>query len=116
MSCDCTTVNKIPSCIDTLIIGDVANPNANYYVYLKTPDGRIDRYSAIDVVYTDQIGIESPQVRIGTVYEIWVTLASDEQLNERVAFTPFGATSTVTCVNVEFSYCDSEFNYQYISV
>lgn len=116
MSCECTTANKIPSCIDTLIIGLVANPSANYYVYLKTPDGRIDRYESVDVVYTDQIGIESPNVRIGTTYEIWVTLKADEQLNERVSFTPFGTTTAVTCVNVEFTYCDSGFTYQYISV
>ena len=116
MPCDCTTVNKIPNCIDTLIVGDVVNPSASYYVYLKTPDGRIDRYTAVDVVYTDQIGIESPQVRIGTLYEVWVTLALDEQINERVSFTPFGASASVSCAYVEFTYCESEFTYQYISL
>ena len=121
MSCDCDKADFLPSCIDTLIIGEVSDGSLNYWVYLKTPDGRIDKYDAVDVVYTNLIGIENPQVRVGTQYEIWVTTNNAANINQRVDFIPNGETEASTCVLVEFLPCyegdeDNEFVSQSISL
>jgi len=116
MSCNCSKALPIPKCLDTLILGDVADGSQSYLVYFKTPDGRVDVYPSVDVVYTDLIGVSDIDVRIGTQYEVWLTLATSNSINDRVSFTPIGATVSVTCIEVSFMICDTEFTYQQIEL
>lgn len=115
MSCDCTTAQRLPKCIDTLIIGDVTDGSKNYNVIFKTPDGRIDIYPGVDFVYTDLIGVEDIDVRTGTVYQIWLNDSASNNINLKTAFTPVGGTS-VDCVDVVFEYCSDEHTTQYITL
>lgn len=116
MSCNCSKAKKLPSCIGTLIIGDVADGAQNYNVYLRTPDGRTDVYPAVDVIYTDLLGIEEPELRVGTQYEVWIAKTNAASINERTAFTPVGASASVTCVTVEFEYCSAGLTTQTITL
>ena len=116
MSCTCDKAKPIPSCVTTLVIGDVVNGSIPYYVYLKTPDGRLDRYDSVDFVYTDQIGVEDIEVRIGTQYEIWITKTTAANSEERESFTVFGETTASTCVLVEFVQCNTEYTSQIITL
>lgn len=116
MSCNCDKAKSIPYCVTTLVIGEVVDSSINYYVYFKTPDGRVDRYTSIDVVYTDIIGVENIQVRIGTQYEVWITKQTALNSEERIAFVVAGETDNTTCLLVEFTQCDSEFTEQTITL
>ena len=116
MPCNCDNAKPIPSCVTTLVIGDVADASINYYVYFKTPDGRVDRYPSGDVVYTDIIGVENIEVRIGTQYEVWITKQTALNSEERTAFTVAGQTETTTCLLVEFTQCSAEFTQQTITL
>jgi len=116
MPCNCDNAKPIPSCVTTLVIGDVSDASINYYVYFKTPDGRVDRYPSVDVVYTDIIGVEDIEVRIGTQYEVWITKQTALNSEERTAFTVAGQTETTTCLLVEFTQCSAEFTEQTITL
>ena len=116
MSCDCSKALPIPKCLDTLIIGDVVDGSKSYNAYFKTPDGRVDVYPCIDVVYTDLIGVSDIDVRVGTSYEVWLVATTSNSINDRVAFTPIGATSSVECIEVRFTHCETEFTYQQITL
>lgn len=116
MSCGCSNAKNIPNCFTTLVIGDVAEPTLAYYAYFKTPDGRLDRYATVDVVYTDIVGVENIDVRIGTQYEVWITKQTALNSEERVSFIPSGQTDFVSCVYLEFTYCDSAFTEQTITL
>lgn len=116
MSCNCDNAKNIPSCIDTLVLGEVADGSLSYYAYFRTPDGRVDRYLCVDVTYTDQIGVESPAIRVGVQYEVWITKTTALNINERTSFIPSGQTALTSCVNVIFDYCGSDFTIQYITL
>ena len=116
MSCNCSNAKPLPKCISTLILADVVYGSKSYLVYFKTPDGRIDAYPCVDVVYTDLIGVEDIDVRVGTSYEVWIASTVGNDINNKVAFTPIGATSSVTCINIEFVYCESELTYQNVTL
>jgi len=116
MSCGCSRAKNIPNCFTTLVIGDVVEPTIAYYAYFRTPDGRVDRYATVDVVYTDIVGVENIDVRIGTQYEVWITKQTALNANERVAFIPAGQLDSVECVYLEFDYCDSSFTTQTITL
>lgn len=116
MSCNCSNAKNIPSCIDKLTIGEVTDGTLGYSVYFKTPDGRIDKYAGDDLTYTDIIEVENPEVRIGTMYEVWIAKNDAVNINERVPFTPIGASSEVTCINVTFDFCDGVFAIQQITL
>lgn len=116
MSCNCDKAKNIPNCFTTLVIGDVVDASINYYVYFKTPDGRVDRYTSVDVVYTDIIGVENVQVRCGVMYEVWVSKQTAVNANERTSFIPSGQTEFTECINVIFDYCDDSFSSQTITL
>lgn len=116
MSCECSKAKNIPYCFTTLVIGDVVDASINYYVYFKTPDGRVDRYSSVDVVYTDIIGVENIEIRVGVMYEVWITKQTAVNAEERTSFIPSGQTDLVSCVNLIFDYCDSSFTTQTITL
>lgn len=116
MSCNCSKAKNIPYCFTTLVIGDVVDPTINYYVYFKTPDGRLDRYTSVDVVYTDIVGVTDVEVRCGVQYEVWLTKQTAVNAYEKTSFVPSGGTDLVSCVYLTFDYCDSSFTTQTITL
>jgi len=116
MSCNCSTAKNIAYCFTTLVIGDVVDASINYYAYFKTPDGRIDRYSTVDVVYTDIVGVQNIEVRVGTQYEVWLTKQTAVNAEEITSFIPSGQTDLVSCVYLTFDYCEDSFTTQTITL
>lgn len=118
MSCDCNKSKNLPSCITSLIIGEVADSTVDYWVIFKTPDGRIDKYTGEVVVYTDLISVTDIEVRIGTQYEVWITAQDAQNIDSRTDFTVNGETDTTTCVLITFNNCDdySTFSSQTVTL
>ena len=116
MSCECSKAKSLPKCIDSLIIGDVVDGSKSYNVILKRPDGRVDIYPSVDIVYTDLIGVEDIEVVTGTIYTVWLNDTTSNDINAKTAFTPIGATSSVTCVEISFDYCDDTLFTQQITL
>ena len=111
MSC-ITTANPLPCCVSDLIIG-TANTQYNYTVYLRTPTGRIDTYAGAFIYGTQHLSIADPDVRIGELYEIWITKDTGE-INDRETFAVGGVN--YTAVYQEFQYCDNAASTQTISI
>lgn len=116
MSCNCSKANSLPKCIDSLIIGDVADGSKSYNVVFKRPDGRMDIYPSVDIVYTDLIGVEDIEVVTDTIYQVWLNATTSNDINAKTAFTPIGASSSVTCVELSFTYCDDTLTTQQITL
>lgn len=113
MACNCSNGKNLPSCITDLIIG-TANTQYNYYVYLRTPNGRIDKYTGTFIYGTQLLQISDIDVRIGEQYEVWITKDTAGSIENRESFTT--DSTSVTCVLVTFEYCDNEFDTQTIEL
>lgn len=100
MSCNCSKAQTLPSCLTALVIGEV-DTAFDYYVYMRTATGRVDRYEAANVYGTQLIAIEPDNLRINTVYEVWVTKQDADGIEDRATFT-VGETE-LTCVEIEFN-------------
>ena len=111
MSCNCSQAKPVPTCIDALIIG-VSNTQFNYKVYLRTATGRIDEYAGSFIYGTQLLQIESPVLRVGEEYEIWITKDDANSIEQREIFTV--DSTNLTCVTVQFEYCNNEFTSQEI--
>ena len=104
MSCsDCNKTKKILSCTTVLTIGlSAAYPTTAVYVYIKShTTGRVYFYSAT----TSGAGlitatITAQQFAEGHDYELWVTLATATNPEEKIDFV-IDAT-TVNCLSVKF--------------
>jgi len=112
MSCNCNQATLQPSCIDNLTIGQAAKLTT-YRVYFKTPTGRIDIYQVTSDA-TGWVIVTNPLIRIGDVYEVWMNLLSATSINTREEFLV--VDTMVTCLNVEFTQCDSELTDQMITL
>jgi hypothetical protein len=90
------------SCTTTLTVGDSAYNTTAVYVYIKNnTTGRLYRFS----VTTDGAGlitanISSVQMIPDHNYELWVTLASATNTEEKIDFTIDGETKN--CLDVSF--------------
>lgn len=103
MSCDCLKANKIPSCATSIILGTA--DAGDYYVVFKTPDGRLDVYEATADIYTGVIVVEDATFRTNTQYEVWISLQSANNINERSDLTiGSGSAASITeCLLLEFT-------------
>lgn len=103
MSCDCLKAKNIPSCVTSLILGTA--DAGDYYVVFKTPDGRTDVYEATVDGYTGAIVVEDATFRTNTQYEVWVSLQSANNINERSDITiGSGSAASITdCLLLEFT-------------
>lgn len=103
MSCDCLKANNIPSCVTTLILGTA--DAGDYYVVFKTPDGRTDIYEATAEIYTGAIVVEDATFRTNTQYEVWISLQSANNINEKADLTigSGSAASVTNCLLLEFN-------------
>ena len=110
MSCNCYKAKQLPACVTNLTIG-TAEPSTAYVVVFKTPTGRIDKYAAT----SDADGIvkvTGGKYRMGDMYEVWLAKADDIETQ-----IPFAIGEVeVSCVNVQFLYCDDAIENQSISL
>jgi hypothetical protein len=103
MSCDCVKAKNLPSCTTSLTLGTA--DAGDYYVLFKTPDGRTDVYEATADAYSGAITVEDGVFRTNTQYEVWISLVSAENINEKADITiGEGSAATVTeCILLEFT-------------
>jgi len=111
MSCICTNAKNLPNCIDSLNIG-YASANTDYNVCFKLPTGRIDVYPVTSDA-NGLITVEDGEWRIGDIYELWIALDTDN-INAMHSFTVGG--EAVSCLNIEFDYCNVSFAEQTIEL
>lgn len=107
MSCNnCTKFKTLPSCLEDLVIGTLTGvASTNVYVYLKNHStGLLYRFSATTTLYggltidlTDN-GQFAPTPKHD--YELWVTLASATNTDEREDITI--DTVDYSCVSFTF--------------
>lgn len=100
MSCiDCTKTKPVLVCVTNLIIGTLANSTA-YYIYFKnSSNGKITRVSATSSVaglLTAVIDFDP----LATTYEVWVTLASAVDIEEKETITI--EDTEHTCLYIQF--------------
>lgn len=102
MGCDCDKAKPIPSCVTDLTIG-VGEPDTDYLVLFKTPDGRTDVYESTSTA-TGAIVI-SPTVRTNTKYEVWVSVNDYPYApaNINVKETITVGDTDVSCLYMEFT-------------
>lgn len=115
MSCTCIKANPLPNCIDTLIIGEVADTSNEYLAVFKTPDGRLETYEAFNVYGTLQMAIESPALRLNTLYDVWLTDVEAANIETKTQLT-IGETDEIECLQVEFYYSETSFETQEITL
>lgn len=106
MSCNCNKAINTGACVANFTLG-IATANTNYNVLFRTSSGRIDIYPIISASDGTVI-VDSPQVRIGELYEIWLNLPTDPQYKQ-ISFTI--GEATVTCLNIEFTECFEDDEY-----
>lgn len=103
MSCsNCEKSKPILACISTLTVGTISNISTAVYVYLRNnTTGRTYRYSTTSsgagVVSVD---ISAQQHIPEHDYELWVTLASATNTEEKLTLTI--SSETMTCVSLSF--------------
>jgi len=103
MSCSsCNKTKKVLSCTTSLTIGTSALLNTALYVYIKSnTTGRVYRYSVTSTaggVITPTITAQ--QFAEGHDYELWTTLATATNVDEKINFTIDG--ETVNCLAIQF--------------
>lgn len=103
MSCNnCTQTKPILSCTTVLTVGDSAYNSTAVYVYIKNnTTGRLYRFSATtSLTGLITATITDVQMMPGHNYELWVTLASATNTDERIDFVIDG--ETVSCLDVTY--------------
>ena len=105
MSCNCNKAINTSTCLEQFTIGISDEVDTGFNVYFKTPTGRVDVYPVVSDG-SGNIIVESPAVRIGDTYEIWINKAGDA-IEKRRAFTALqdGEQTDVECINIEFTPC-----------
>lgn len=112
MSCNCHKTVPLPGCITNLTIGR-AEPNTNYLVIFKTPDGRMDLLPSTSTADGYLVVSGSPY-RTGTLYKIWISLAADANID---AYQPFSiGEKELYCLNQQFVYCTTAIQNQAITL
>ncbi len=100
MTCiTCTKTKPVLVCVTNLIIGTLAN-STDYYVYFKNASsGKITRVSAT----SSNVGVLTAVIDfdpIPTTYEVWVTLSSAVDIEEKETITI--EDTEHTCLYVQF--------------
>jgi hypothetical protein len=106
MSCNCNKAINTGACVANFTVG-IATANTNYKVLFRTPTGRVDIY-ALTSASNGTVVVDSPQVRIGELYEVWLNLPGDP-FDKKLSFM-VGETS-VTCINIQFTECFEDDEY-----
>lgn len=102
----CTPTADVAQCMTSFVIGTIANISTAVYVYVENKSsGKIDRFS----VTSSGAGLVtltrgSYVFMDDTPYEIWITLATADNVGQRLAFTISGASSSTFCADVRFRY------------
>lgn len=100
-ACNCSKAKPLPSCLTSLIVGEVADTAADYYFILETADGRRDKFEASNVYGTLKMSFEPEGLRTGTEYKLWLTAADANNIEEKTEMT-IGDTDEITCILIEF--------------
>lgn len=109
MTCiGCSSTKPVLNCVTNLIIGYLEN-TTNYYVYFKnSSSGKINRTSAT----TNGSGLLSVGLDFTPLtksqYEVWVTLATSEDIEDKQAINIDGIEAT--CLYVQFQRVYNSFN------
>lgn len=101
MSCNCNKAKPLPSCVTSIVLGEVADTGETYSVILETPDGHRDKYDATNVYGTLKMAFEPEALRTGTEYKVWLTNDSAGNIEEKTELT-IGDTDEITCILIEF--------------
>ena len=102
MSCNCSKAKNSLACVTNLTLG-VAAVSTGYYAVFKSPTGGL----VIFDVTSDSSGnviVSSPGLRLNTLYEVWISLKSLNNIETKTAFT-VGGTANVSCFTVIFDKC-----------
>ncbi len=106
MSCNCNKAHNTGSCIANFTIGTAA-ADTDYNVYFQTPTGRTDMY-AITSASDGKIVVETPRVRIGETYQVWIS-QPDQSTGVQLPFTV--EETEVSCINICFTECFEDDEY-----
>ena len=112
----CQNTNKLPACLDTLVVGKIDSLDTAVYVYvqnntLSAPPIRFDAVSDEDGYVEIDFGLFEPMPNHS--YEIWITLTGAKNLGckEDIQLAdcdnPY-ITDTYTCFTIRFYYVDGE--------
>lgn len=100
----CNKTKPVLACTSTLTVGTLSTyPNTSVHVYLKnhTTGGYIERYVVTTTAGGSvQIALTSNQIMPDHNYELWVTLATATNTDERLAITIDGENHT--CLQPKF--------------
>ena len=112
----CENANKLPACLDTLVVGKIDSLNTAVYVYVQnnTLGGapiRFDATSDADGYVEFDLGLFEPMPNQS--YEIWITLTTAKNLSCKEDIQPADCdnpyiTTTYTCFTLQFYYVDTE--------
>lgn len=100
MSCSsCNKAKDLLSCISTLTIGTIANLNTAVYVYIRNnTTGRLYRYEVTSTgAGLVAVPINTQQWIPEHDHEVWITLQSATNIDEKVNFTVTG--TSIECAN-----------------
>ena len=102
MSCNCSQLDQIPECTDSILLGSI-DPDTEYYIYVKNSS---TGFTYREEVTSDELGhieldLTQPDPTFynqESSYEVWVTLRDS---NERLEITyAYGLTDT--CLALSF--------------
>jgi hypothetical protein len=114
VGCNCNKAIPNTSCLANYTIGilDDNEDIEDYRCFFKTATGRTDVYPISLIPYTSLFYVESPKVRIGEAYEIWINRAGDAT-EKKIPFTITSGSAQieVDCVQIEFTACFEGDNY-----
>lgn len=121
MAClDCTPTKPIPACTTSLILGNISSLATAVYIYVRNlTSGKLYRQavtsSVAGLVTLDKTLPSSYFYSPNHAYEIWVTLASATNIDDKQTLTI--GSSTATCLNPVFDkpIDDDNLNITYTS-
>lgn len=113
MNCNCNKALPLPNCINTLIIGEVADSAADYYAVLKTANGTW-LYDTFYLYGSSTLAIDAFDFRIRHKYQLTLSNKADANIETTTDFTIEG--QTVSCITLEFYQCDTVIDSQTITL
>lgn len=110
MSCNCTQIKKLPTCINELVIGTIALVSQDVYVFIHNKSInhtiRLTGVSDVDgLVTVDFMGLPDNFFSENYTYEIYIT-ATNTSPNDREDITI--DTTTDSCLMVSFMRIEDE--------
>lgn len=104
MSCNCTKIKDLPTCIDELVIGTISLESQDVYVFFKNTSieytvrltGVSDAQGLVTVDLSSLVNFFSPNYS----YDIWITALSGAPSNKLNIV--MNDDSNVSCLSVDF--------------